>query len=117
MNVGIRVKLNTLTSDLEADIKRIEEIWSDGLQRFGGPFLAGNSFTAADAFFAPVVFRIRTYNLPISKTAQSYCNLILSLPGMIDWENTALNETLRDKSHEIDITNYGVIMEDFRLNK
>ena len=50
---------------LQRDLARLEELWADGIGRFGGPFLTGARFCAADAFFAPVAFRIQTYDPPI----------------------------------------------------
>ena len=47
-----------MSDALKHDLFRLGDLWNDGLRRFGGPFLAGNSFTAVDAFFAPVAFRI-----------------------------------------------------------
>src|SRR6202034_2226410 len=61
MNCGIRVRLYGISNALERDIDRIGTLWNDGLQRFGGPFLAGGAYTAVDAFFSPVAFRIQSY--------------------------------------------------------
>ena len=47
MNVGIRVKLNEVTDGLKGDLARLEALWHDGFTRFGGPYLAGDAFTAA----------------------------------------------------------------------
>jgi glutathione S-transferase len=54
---------------LSKDIDRVDELWQQGLERFGGPFLAGDSFTGADAFYAPVVFRAATYQLLLSEVS------------------------------------------------
>jgi glutathione S-transferase len=62
------------------DLHRIEALWSDNLERSGGPYLFG-SFTAADAMFAPVASRIRTYELPVSDTAMEYVEAIYALPA------------------------------------
>ena len=62
------------------DLHRIEALWSDNLERSGGPYLFG-SFTAADAMFAPVASRIRTYDLPVSDTAMQYVEAIYALPA------------------------------------
>jgi len=56
MSVGMRVKLNAVSPELKKDLERIAAIWTEGLTRFGGPFLAGKAFTAVDAFFCPVAF-------------------------------------------------------------
>jgi glutathione S-transferase len=67
MNCGIRVKLAKVDDALRRDLGRLEELWADGLGRFGGPFLTGPRFCAVDAFFAPVAFRIQTYEPPINQ--------------------------------------------------
>ena len=82
MNCGLRVKLNGIGEALQRDLNRIDEIWTEGLVRHGGPFLAGDSFSAADAFFAPVAFRIQTYHLPLSTTALAYAQRLLDLAPM-----------------------------------
>ncbi len=53
MSVGIRVKPRSGDAGLKADVKRIDALWSEGLTKFGGPYLAGQKFTAVDAFFLP----------------------------------------------------------------
>jgi glutathione S-transferase len=68
MNVGLRIRLRDVPPLLARDIARISELWNEGLARFGGPFLAGEDFTAVDAFFAPVAFRIQTYGLSLAET-------------------------------------------------
>ena len=62
-----------------------EKLFEDGLSRFGGPWLAGAEFTAVDAFFAPVAFRIRTYGLDVGK-GQAWVDHVLAHPAMLDWE-------------------------------
>jgi glutathione S-transferase len=69
MNVGTRVRLHTIGPDLAHDVARISALWSHGLARFGGPFLAGAAFTAVDAFFCPVAFRVQTYGLVLPEAA------------------------------------------------
>ena len=65
MNCGIRVRLNAHPIALNKDVERINELWNEGLTRFGGPFLAGKTFSAVDAMFAPIVFRAQTYGLAL----------------------------------------------------
>ncbi|CAG75691.1 putative glutathione S-transferase [Pectobacterium atrosepticum SCRI1043] len=114
MSCGVRVKLNEISPDLSSDITRISELWLEGLTRFGGPFLAGKAFSAVDAFFAPVVFRIKTYQLSVSPEAAAYCERLLALPAMQQWLEEALAETWREAAHEEDVTNAGEVIEDFR---
>ena len=72
MNCGIRVKLHQITDALQSDLDRLSELWNEGLERFGGPFLAGKAFTAVDAFFCPVAFRIQTYGLNLHSASLQY---------------------------------------------
>jgi glutathione S-transferase len=67
MNVGVRVAPKPTSPALQRNIARVREIFEEGLERFGGPWLAGAAFTAADAFYAPVAWRIRTYGLDVGK--------------------------------------------------
>ncbi len=112
MNCGLRIKLSKKSKSLLQDISRIDELWSEGLLRFGGPFLAGNKFTVVDAFFAPVVFRIQTYGLTLSSVASKYVGLLLSIKSMRNWEEQALKEPWRE--HRIDSIKSGILLEDFR---
>ena len=114
MNVGVRVRLHAVSPELAQDIARIDELWCDGLRRFGGPFLAGAAFTAADAFFAPVAFRVRGYGLELSAAAQDYAARLLGLPAMKEWHAAALAETWREPGHEAEVLAAGEIIEDLR---
>jgi glutathione S-transferase len=100
MNCGIRVELNEISPALAADLARLQALWNDGLQRFGGPFLAGDSFTAVDAFFCPVAFRVQTYGLQLDAASMAYVERLLALPVMRDWYEAGLRETWRDPPHE-----------------
>lgn len=73
------------------DLARIDAIWSDGLARSGGPMLFGR-FSAADAFFAPVVMRIRTYALPLSEVSQGYASRLEESVAVREWVAGALAE-------------------------
>lgn len=115
MSCGIRVRLHAIGPALQADIARISELWSEGLSRFGGPFLAGSDFTAVDAFYAPVVFRFQTYGLPAEGAVAAYVQRMLALPAMREWYTAALAEPWRDRAHEAETRHYGEVTEDFRL--
>ena len=114
MNCGVRVRLAQLAPGLLRDLARLEELWGDGLARFGGPFLAGASFCAADAFFAPVAFRVQTYGLDLGAPAAAYVQGLLALPAMRRWYDEALAETWRDPPHEAELRRAGRIVEDLR---
>lgn len=114
MNVGLRVRLHDMPDALKRDIDRIGELWAQGLARFGGPFLAGPDFTAVDAFFAPVAFRVRTYGLSLPAAPAAYAQRLLALPAMRAWEDAALRETWREPGHEDEARQTGIIVEDLR---
>jgi glutathione S-transferase len=114
MNCGIRVRLEEMPPALTRDISRIGELWNEGLQRFGGPFLAGKAFTAVDAFFAPVAFRVQTYGLVLDETAAAYAARLRALPAMRSWYEDALAETWREPGHEAEVKRTGTLLEDLR---
>lgn len=116
MNCGIRVTLHRVDEMLQRDLSRVAELWSDGLDRFGGPFLAGDAFTAVDAFYAPVAFRIQTYSPPLGEAANAYARHLLALPSMQDWYRAALAETWRHADHENGVAQWGAIVEDLRAS-
>lgn len=113
MNVGVRATLPAISPALARDVARIGEIFAEGLDRFGGPWLAGSAFTAADAFYAPVAFRIRTYGLDVG-AGQRWVDAVLAHPAMQEWEAAALAETWREESHEADLAACGAITADYR---
>ncbi|HUH77914.1 MAG TPA: glutathione S-transferase C-terminal domain-containing protein, partial [Devosia sp.] len=71
-------------------------------QASGGPYLFGE-FTAADAMFAPVATRIRTYDLPVSDLLSGYVEAIYGLPAFQDWLAQALHEPWIVDDDEIDV--------------
>jgi len=115
MNCGVRVRLHQVSAALQADLNRLEQLWQQGLSGFVGPWLAGASFTAADAFFAPVAFRAQTYGLSFGSAATAYLQRLLALPAMQQWYAAGLAESWRDAAHEQDLTAAGHITADLRL--
>lgn len=113
MNVGVRVTPKPPSGALRLDVARIRELFAEGLSRFGGPWLAGEHFTAVDAFFAPVAFRIRTYGLDVG-AGQAWVDHMLAHPAMQDWERQALAESWREESHEAELMAAGAITADYR---
>tara|TARA_R110000782_G_scaffold98510_1_gene183850 strand:+ start:624 stop:1304 length:681 start_codon:yes stop_codon:yes gene_type:complete len=81
MDIRSRHAVPEMIDGLKADIARIDGLWCELRQRFGsgGPFLFGQ-WSAADAFYTPVVTRFRTYGLPLSGPAQAYADAVLSDP-------------------------------------
>jgi glutathione S-transferase len=76
-----------------ADVARIEVIWNECRSRFGsgGPFLHG-AFGAADAMYAPVVWRFHTYAIEVSATARDYMRAHMALPAWSEWREAAERE-------------------------
>ena len=114
MNVGVRVAVAQRSPEVLADIARIEDLWNEGLTRFGGPFLAGRKFTVVDAFFAPVVYRCRTYGITLQGAAAGYVQTLLDHPAMREWEAAALAEDFRDPPHEDELAQIGSVTADLR---
>jgi len=113
MNVGVRVTPKPMSSALQRNVARVRELLEEGLDRFGGPWLAGAEFTAADAFYAPVAFRIRTYGLDVGR-GQAWVEQVLAHPAMRQWEAEALAEDWREESHEAELAAAGAITADYR---
>ena len=115
MNCGLRVALDaTSLQALAADLQRLQTLWSQGLERFGGPFLAGSSFTAVDAFFCPVAFRVQTFALPLSEACGAYVRTLLDLPAMKDWYASALQEPWLEPVHDAHTLAHGQLLADLR---
>ncbi|WP_445398069.1 glutathione S-transferase family protein [Zobellella sp. An-6] len=114
MNCGLHIALDGMDGALRQDLERLNELWQEGLARFGGPWLAGEAFGAADAFFAPVVFRAINYRLPLAPIAAGYAQRILALPAMQDWLAAALAEPWREPDHEREALQAGTLLEDRR---
>ncbi len=91
--------------DLDAvrgDLKRVETLWGGLLEKSGGPYLFG-AFSAADAMFAPLATRLRTYDLPVSDVAGRYVEAIYALPAFQAWLSMALQEPWVVDDDEIDV--------------
>jgi glutathione S-transferase len=93
MNIRRPVIPRALDTDAAGDVARIDAIWSESRSRFGasGPFLYG-TFGAADAMYAPVVWRFRTYAVEVSAAAQAYMRALMALPAWIEWREAARHE-------------------------
>jgi glutathione S-transferase len=75
-----------------ADLDRVETIWNECISASGGPFLFGEGPTLADAMFAPVCTRIRTYDVKVGSLSADYTSTILALPEMAEWTEEAIKE-------------------------
>ncbi|MGB7452130.1 MAG: glutathione S-transferase family protein [Lysobacterales bacterium] len=114
MNCGLRVELNSISPALQQNLDRLDELWSEGLNRFGGSYLAGETFTAVDAFYAPVAFRVQTFNLKLGATAMAYVQRMLKLEWMNDWYESGLAETWRETEHDREAYGAGNLIADLR---
>ena len=76
---------------VRADLARIVAMWSELLERSGGPMLFGE-FSIADAFYAPVCMRLNTYGLPVPDDIAAYIDRVCALPGVAAWITDALAE-------------------------
>jgi glutathione S-transferase len=116
MCCGVRIRLFEQPAPLEHDVARIARLWTEGLGRYGGPFLAGRVFTAVDAFFAPVVFRAQTYGLSLDAKSQGYLQHMLAQPAVKQWYDEAVQERFRDAEHEEHVARMGTLLEDYRAH-
>jgi glutathione S-transferase len=93
MNIRRPVKARELTPEVQADVRRLDAMWTGCRARFGkgGPFLFG-AVGAADAMFAPVVSRFHTYGIDVSSSARSYMDAVMATPAWSEWTAAALQE-------------------------
>src|SRR5664279_2434255 len=95
MNLHRPVGAVALSDEARADIARVQQIWTECRERYGklGPFLFG-SFGGADAMFAPVVHRFRSYAIEVTPPVQAYMDAMTALPAFQQWTRDGLAETL-----------------------
>ena len=92
MNLRSRREGFKVWASAQTDIDRITRIWQDCLSSWGGPFLFGAQYTLADAMFAPVCTRFRTYDVALAPACAAYREHMLALPDMVEWTADALQE-------------------------
>ena len=102
-----------LSADAQANVARIQAIWTDARARFGagGPFLFG-AFSAADAMYAPVVSRFETYAIDVTPPVAAYMQAMIALPAWQEWRRAALAETWVIPKFEEDYPNVKRIKAD-----
>lgn len=92
MDINARHPTPAMTSELAADIARIQAMWSDCRRDFGakagGPFLFG-AFSIADAMYAPVATRFVTYGVTLEPVPQAYVDTIMAMPAIKEWAKAA----------------------------
>jgi len=107
MNIRASYPGKGMTPAVRADIERITGLWRDCRKRFAGAtakddgFLFG-AFGAADAMFAPVVTRLRTYAVPMDTDSDAYCKSVLAHPAMKEWIDAAKNEPWLIAAYELE---------------
>ncbi len=92
------------TDAVEADIRRIEELWTYALDSFSGdgPYLFGNTLSGADIMFSAVVSRFKTYDIKLNERCSAYSTSVLDHPAVKVWTEAALKETDIVEVDEID---------------
>jgi glutathione S-transferase len=103
MNMRRVGRKRELTAEVDADVRRIEAIWTDCRARFGqgGPFLFGQ-FSAADAMYAPVVSRFASYAIGVSPASQTYMAVMMALPAWEEWRSAGVAEPWVMPGNELD---------------
>lgn len=94
-NIRRRFPPRAADEEVRHNLARVEALWCDLRARFGqgGPYLFGARPTIADAFYAPVATRLRTYAVTLNREAQRYAEAILAEPAFLAWEREAHAET------------------------
>ena len=107
MNIRASYPGKGMTPAVRADIERITGLWRDCRKRFAGAFQKDDGFLfgtfgAADAMYAPVVTRFRTYGVKLDTDTDAYCNAVLAHPAMKDWIDAAKHEPWLIAAYELD---------------
>lgn len=79
-------------SGARPDVERVKTIWRECLAQYGGPFLFGAEPSVADAMYAPVCTRFRTYAVPLETRLEAYVQTVLDWAPMVEWTTAALSE-------------------------
>jgi glutathione S-transferase len=101
MNLKARHRDFKVWAGAQADVDRIVAIWNECLDAYGGPFLFGARPTMADAMYAPVCTRFRTYDVELDDRSAAYCDAIMTMPAMREWIAAAEQEP--DELEELDV--------------
>ncbi len=100
MNIKAEIPHFKIWSKAHGDIDRIKAIWRECLETYGGPFLFGK-ITMADAMYAPVVSRFRTYGVKLDGALEAYADRVWDLPAMKQWCEGARAE--EDQIEELEV--------------
>ncbi|WP_019142091.1 glutathione S-transferase family protein [Noviherbaspirillum massiliense] len=101
MNIRARFPGKGRTAQAQADIGRISEIWESCLARSGPNGYLFGDFSIADAFYAPVVMRFRTYEVALAPALQAYVERIIAHPAVAQWMRDAENEPEHLKKYDV----------------
>ncbi len=105
MNLRRPIKLppGGVSDAIAKDVARLEQLWTDCRKAHGkgGPFLFGR-FSAADAMYAPVVSRLETFAIPVSKTTRNYMNAVFATPAFVKWKAESAKEKWIVPEDEVD---------------
>jgi glutathione S-transferase len=103
MNLHRPIGAKALSADACADVARIQQSWAECRERYGklGPYLFG-TFSGADAMYAPVVHRFRTYAIDVSEEVGNYMDTMMALPAFQEWTRAGLAETLVIEKFEVE---------------
>jgi glutathione S-transferase len=85
----------------QADVDRILAVWCECFETYGGPYLFGAQPTLADAMYAPICTRFRTYEVEVDDRSRAYCDTIMAMPAMVEWVAAAQREP--DELEELDV--------------
>ncbi len=104
MNIARKVMKRELSEPVAREVRRVDAIWAECRQRYGqgGPFLFGARFTNADAMYAPVASRFRTYAVDLSPESGAYRDAVLALPAYQAWATAGLAEPWLVEEDEVD---------------
>ena len=92
MNLKTRHRKFKIFSGARPDVERVRTIWSECLEKYGGPYLFGATPTVADAMYAPVCTRFRTYAVELDPQLEAYCETVFAWPLVQEWMEGALAE-------------------------
>ncbi|KAI6782509.1 uncharacterized protein J7T54_001366 [Emericellopsis cladophorae] len=113
MNVALRIELGTPGEALQGDLDRLTALFKEGLKRFKGPFLAGETFTVADAMYAPIASRCKTFGIELDGAAGEYMQRLFDHPAVQAWVQEGVAENEIEPYHEEDCRRGRKVLEDF----
>jgi glutathione S-transferase len=107
MNIRSSFPGKGMTPGVRTDIERITSMWRDCRKRFGGAFPKDDGFLfgtfgAADAMYAPVVTRFRTYGVTLDADSEAYAEVVLAHPAVKEWIDAARNEPWLIDQYELE---------------